>query len=129
MDYFVRNLDSDRLSASLRLEVINKLNELYKISGLYRNPQKFREGLKSTALLKEKVKVALALNKPAVDHENWKKYPRGFYRKEISSAINSMRDFVIRNKEITTEELAEGFGKKLDLFPVHPKNLKNNVMK
>lgn len=125
MDYFVRNLDSDRLSASLRLEVINKLNELYKISGLYRNPQKFRETLKSTALLKEKVKAALASNVPAPDHENWKPYPRGFYRKDISSTINSMRDFVIKNKEITAEEMAEGFGKKLDLFPVHPKKPKN----
>lgn len=121
MDYFVRNLDSDRLSASLRLEVINKLNELYKISGLYRNPQKFREGLKSTALLKDRVKTALASDVPAPDHENWKPYPRGFYRKDIASAVNSMRDFVIKNKEITAEELAEGFSKKLDLFPVHPK--------
>lgn len=121
MDYFLKNLDSDKLPASLRQEVINKLIELQKISGLYRNPQKFREGLESTALLKERVKTALAAEEPAPDHANWTPYPRGFDRKEMANTVNSMRDFLIKNKEMTDEEMSEGFGKKLELFPVHPK--------
>lgn len=121
MDYFLKNLDSDKLPASLRQEVIAKLTELQKISGLYRNPQKFREGLESTALLKERVKAALAAEGPAPDHANWTPYPRGFDRKEMANTVNSMREFLIKNKEITAEELDEGFAKRLELFPVHPK--------
>lgn len=121
MDYFLRHLDSDKLPASLRQEVINKLNELQKISGLYRNPEKFREGLESTALLKERVKEALAADGPAPDMANWQRYPIGFDRKEIVNTVNSMRDFLIKHKEMTAEELAEGFDKRLNPFQPLPK--------
>ncbi|MFA9468225.1 hypothetical protein ACERC5_06175 [Streptococcus sp. E24BD] len=125
MDFLLRHMDDEKVSPQLRQRLQEKVKELYGV------PRVFESHLGETSALKEELKAALSTEKAPV-HTADADVPSGsvFNRKDMASYVNNLRDFLIRTKVMTDEELSEDFTEALPLFLEQPaKHLEDGTNK